>query len=64
MVLTISSTSLVSKTIGIAFIFAKALNIAHLPSITGIAANAPISPNPRTAVPSLITATLLAFPVK
>ena len=37
----------------------KALNKAHLPSITGIPASGPISPRPRIAVPSVITATRL-----
>ena len=30
----------------------------HLPSITGIPASGPISPRPKTAVPSVITATI------
>ena len=38
---------------------AKALKSAHLPSITGIPASGPISPSPKTAVPSVITATRL-----
>jgi len=38
---------------------ANRLNKTPLPSITGFEASAPISPNPRTAVPLLITATRL-----
>ena len=34
----------------------KDLNRAHLPSITGMPASGPMSPRPRTAVPSVITA--------
>ena len=33
------------------------LNRTHLPSITGIPASGPMSPSPRTAVPSVTTAT-------
>lgn len=36
----------------------KALNKALLPSITGIPASGPISPKPKIAVPSVITATV------
>ena len=36
------------------------LNSTALPSITGIAAAGPMSPRPRTAVPSVTTATVLA----
>lgn len=54
---TISSGSLVSSTIGIESSPANALNRAHLPSITGSEAAAPMSPNPSTALPSLTTAT-------
>ncbi|CDF02011.1 putative uncharacterized protein [Ruminococcus sp. CAG:624] len=59
MVLTISSVSLESTQIGKASTSANSLNKAHLPSITGIAASGPISPSPKTAVPSVITATRL-----
>ena len=34
----------------------NSLKSTHLPSITGIPASGPISPRPRTAVPSVITA--------
>ena len=55
---TISSGSLVSSTIGIESRSANALNSALLPSITGSDAAGPISPRPRTALPSLTTATM------
>ena len=42
---------------------AKRLNSAHLPSMTGLAASAPRSPSPKTAVPFEITATKLPFDV-
>ena len=42
----------------------KALNNAHLPSITGIPASGPISPSPNTAVPSVTTATVFHLLVK
>ncbi len=54
---TISSTSVVSSTIGIESNPPNALNSADLPSITGSAARGPMSPRPSTAVPSLTTAT-------
>ncbi len=54
---TISSGSLVSSTIGIESRPPNVLNSAHLPSITGSDAAAPMSPRPSTAVPSLTTAT-------
>ena len=38
--------------------FPNALNNTHLPSITGIPASGPIFPSPKTALPSLITATV------
>ena len=38
---------------------ANSLKSAHLPSITGIPASGPISPRPKIAVPSVITATSL-----
>ena len=40
---------------------ANSLNKAHFPSITGIPASGPISPKPRTAEPSVITATKLCL---
>ena len=55
---TISSTSCVSKTTGKASTPPNSLNSIALPSITGIAARGPISPNPKTAVPSETTATV------
>ena len=55
---TISSGSLVSSTIGIESRSANALNSALLPSITGSDAAGPMSPSPRTALPSLTTATM------
>ncbi len=54
---TISSTSVVSSTIGTASTPPKSLNSNALPSITGRAASGPMSPRPRTAVPSDTTAT-------
>ena len=36
----------------------NALNSTHFPSITGIPASGPMSPKPRTAVPSVTTATV------
>jgi hypothetical protein len=55
---TISSTSRVSKQSGNASTPANSLNSIALPSITGIAARGPMSPNPKTAVPSDTTATV------
>ncbi|CAB4681490.1 unannotated protein [freshwater metagenome] len=55
-VLTISSVSWVSRQIGKASMFAKRLNKAALPSITGRAASGPMFPKPRTAEPSVTTA--------
>ncbi len=54
---TISSGSVVSSTIGIEFTPPNSRSSAHLPSITGNDAAGPMLPRPRTAVPSLITAT-------
>ena len=54
---TISSTSVVSRTSGTASTPPKSLNSSALPSITGSAARGPMSPSPRTAVPSDTTAT-------
>ncbi|MBA7583667.1 hypothetical protein ES708_25614 [subsurface metagenome] len=42
---------------------AKTLNNKPFPSITGLPASAPMSPNPNTAVPLEITATRLPFAV-
>ena len=53
----ISFVSFVSIQIGKASTPPNSLNNAHFPSITGMAAAGPISPNPSTAVPSVITAT-------
>ena len=52
------STSLLSTQIGMASTPPKALNRAHLPSITGMEASGPMSPSPSTAVPSVMTATV------
>ena len=57
----ISLGSFVSKTIGTALTPPNFLNKQHFPSITGIAASGPISPRPKTAVPSEITAIVLAL---
>ena len=59
----ISSVSCVSRQIGTALTLPNSLNNTHLPSITGIAAYAPILPRPNTALPSETTATVLAFMV-
>ena len=58
---TISSTSWVSRQMGTAFTLPKALNSAHLPSMTGIAAKGPMLPRPSTADPSETTAMVFAF---
>ena len=55
---TISSTSCVLRHSGIASTPPKALKSTHFPSMTGMPASGPISPRPRTAVPSVITATV------
>ena len=60
----IASVSCVSNTIGTASTLANRLNKAAFPSITGIAASAPILPNPKTAEPSLTTATVFFLVVK
>ncbi len=62
-VFTISSGSFVSKQIGTAWIPENLYNKALFPSITGIAASGPISPKPKTAVPSVTMATVLPFVV-
>ena len=58
---TISSGSFVSRQIGQASMSPKALKSIDLPSMTGIAASGPMSPRPRTAVPSVTTATVFGF---
>ena len=62
-VVTISSVFFESMQIGKASTSANSLNSAHFPSITGIEASGPISPSPKTAVPSVITATRLCLRV-
>ena len=57
----ISSVSCVSRQIGTALTSPNSLNRTAFPSMTGIAARAPILPRPRTALPSDTTATVLAF---
>src|SRR5699024_10768962 len=58
---TISSMSFVFKQRGKESTPANDLNNTDFPSITGKAASAPIFPKPRTAEPSLITATMFPF---
>ncbi len=58
---TISSWSFVSRQMGQASTPPNALKSIALPSMTGMAALGPRSPNPRMAVPSLTTATV--FPL-
>ena len=60
-VLIISSVSCVSRQMGTALTPPNSLNSTALPSITGIAASAPILPSPSTALPSETTAIVLAF---
>jgi hypothetical protein len=60
---TISSTSWVSRHSGQASIPANRLNSAAFPSITGRAAEGPMLPRPRTADPSVTTATALRLTV-
>ena len=55
---TILSGSLVSSAIGKASTWANSLKSIALPSITGIDASGPMSPRPRTALPSVTTATV------
>ena len=55
----ISSVSCVSRQIGKAFTPPNSLKRTAFPSITGIAASAPIFPSPSTALPSETTATVL-----
>ena len=59
----ISSVSFVSKQIGTALTSPNSLSNIHLPSITGKLASGPISPNPKTAVPSVTTAIVFPFHV-
>ena len=49
--------------IGKASTLANSLNRIAFPSITGRPAYGPISPNPKTALPSLTTATILPLDV-
>ena len=56
---TSASTSVQSRQIGTASTFANCLNSRALPSMTGMAADGPMSPRPSTAVPSETTATTL-----
>ena len=60
-VLMISSVSCVSRQIGTALTPPNSLKRTAFPSITGIAARAPILPRPSTALPSETTATVLDF---
>ena len=62
-VLTISSISIVSTHIGNASTPANSLNSIDFPSITGIDADAPMFPSPKTAVPSDTTATIFDLQV-
>ena len=55
---TIASGSVVSSASGKASTPANSLKSAHLPSMTGMAAAGPMSPSPKTAVPSVTTATV------
>ena len=59
----ISSVSVVSRQIGTASTLPNCLNSTALPSMTGIAAAGPMSPRPRTAVPSVTTATVFGTQV-
>ena len=61
---TMRSVSWVSRQMGHASMSANRLNSAALPSITGSAAPGPMFPSPRTADPSVTTATLLPFTVR
>ena len=54
----ISSVSCVSRQIGNALTPPNSLNRTAFPSMTGIAASAPIFPSPSTALPSETTATV------
>ena len=58
-----SSTSSVETSRSIPSRSAKRLNSATLPSMTGLLASAPRLPRPSTAVPLLMTATMLPLVV-
>ncbi|OAA84183.1 hypothetical protein WX45_01819 [Clostridium ljungdahlii DSM 13528] len=60
-VFTISSGSVESTHIGIAFTFANLLSNNAFPSTTGRPAAGPIFPSPNTAVPFVTTATVFPF---
>ena len=64
MVRAISSTFWVSTQIGKASTPANSLKRTHLPSMTGIPASGPIFPSPRTAEPSVMTATIFCRRVR
>ena len=53
------STSVVSTSMSIELMLANFLNRTDLPSMTGFDARGPIAPRPRTAVPFVMTATIL-----
>ena len=57
----ISSVSWVSRQIGTAFTPPNSLKRTAFPSMTGMAARAPMFPSPRTALPSETTATVFAL---
>jgi hypothetical protein len=59
----ISSVFCVLRTIGNAFTSQNSFKSAHFPSITGRLARAQIFHNPKTALPSLITAIVFALRV-
>ena len=58
-----SSISFVPISMSNTSISEKILNNNPLPSMTGFDASGPISPNPKTAVPFVITATKFPFAV-
>jgi hypothetical protein len=60
----ISSVSFVLMQIGQASMSANSLKSIAFPSMTGMAASGPMSPSPRTAVPSETTATVLPLIVR
>ena len=60
---TMSSTDDASRQIGTASTPANSLKSTAFPSITGSAAAGPMSPRPRTAEPSVTTATTFDFQV-
>ena len=61
---TIPSTSVVARQTGNASTPPNSLNSMAFPSITGSAASGPMSPRPRTAVPSVTTATVCCLIVR